>query len=83
MSSLSPGSALGGPGEKVWTPKNKMLLNIFTHHTPGSQNSSGAIRVWVTSLCQDSARGEACVKCGGKETTLGTHAPTRGASPNM
>jgi len=23
--------------------------------------------------------GEACVKCGGKETTLGAHAPTRGA----
>jgi hypothetical protein len=25
--------------------------------------------------------GEACVKCGGKESTLGAHAPTRGASP--
>jgi hypothetical protein len=25
--------------------------------------------------------GEACVKCGGKEATLGAHAPTRGASP--
>ena len=25
--------------------------------------------------------GEACVKWGGKETTLGAHAPTRGASP--
>jgi hypothetical protein len=25
--------------------------------------------------------GKACVKCGGKETTLGAHAPTRGASP--
>jgi hypothetical protein len=24
--------------------------------------------------------GEACVKCGGKETSLGAHAPTRGAS---
>ena len=26
MSSLSLGGALGGPGEEVWTPKNKMLL---------------------------------------------------------
>jgi len=25
--------------------------------------------------------GEACVKCVGKETTLGAHAPTRGALP--
>jgi len=25
--------------------------------------------------------GEACVKCGGKESMLGAHAPTRGASP--
>ena len=25
--------------------------------------------------------GEACVKCGGKETMLGAHAPIRGASP--
>jgi len=25
--------------------------------------------------------GEACVKCGGKETALGAHAPKRGASP--
>ena len=25
--------------------------------------------------------GEACVKCGGNPTTLGAHAPTRGALP--
>jgi len=25
--------------------------------------------------------GEACVKCGGKPSTLGAHAPTRGALP--
>jgi hypothetical protein len=25
--------------------------------------------------------GEACVKCGGKESMLGAHAPTRGALP--
>jgi len=26
---------------------------------------------------------EACVKCGGKESTLRAHAPTRGASPKI
>jgi len=27
-----------GPGEEVWTSHKRMLLDIFTHRTPGSKN---------------------------------------------
>jgi hypothetical protein len=32
MPSLSPGSALGGPWEEVWTPQNKNVSYITTPH---------------------------------------------------
>ena len=85
MSSLSPGGAVDGPGEEVY--QNKNVLYITTHRTPGSHNSSGAVRVLVRSCVMLSPwgglgePGEACVKCGEDLTTLGAHAPTRGASP--
>ena len=67
MLSLSPGGAVNGPGEEAYPPpQNKMLLYIITHRTPGSQNSSDTAKVLVMSLCRVSARGAACVKCGGK-----------------
>ena len=87
MSILSPGGALGGPGEEGWAPKNKNLLYIITHRTPGSQNSFDTVKLWLGAYVKYSLwgglgePGEACVKCGGKETTLGAHAPMRGASP--
>jgi hypothetical protein len=62
MLSLSPGGALGGkPEEEV---KNKKLLYIITHRTPGSHNPYGAVRVLVRSQFQVSARGVAWVSLG-------------------
>jgi hypothetical protein len=46
------------------TGKNKNLLYIITHRTLGLQNSAGAIRVFVRSLCRVSARGVAWVSLG-------------------
>ena len=64
MSSLSPGGALGGPGEEDWTPsKQNLSSTLYTQH-PRSQDSSGAVRVLVTSLCRVSARGVAWVSLG-------------------
>ena len=63
MSSLSPGGAVDGPGEEVWTP-SKQNVNIFTHRTSRSQNSSDMVKVLVRSLCRVSARGVAWVSLG-------------------
>ena len=52
MSSLSPEGALGGPGEEVWTPKNKMLLT--SSHT--------ASQVPIVHLVEWSFCLRACVK---------------------
>jgi hypothetical protein len=61
MLGLSPGSALGGPGEEVWTTQNNSLLYITTHRTPESQNLNDMVERLVRSLCQISACGVAWV----------------------
>ena len=65
MSSLSPGGALGGPGEEVWTAQKQNLSLIFTHCTSGPQSLSGKVESLVRNLYQVSARRVAWVGLGG------------------
>ena len=64
MRSLSPGGALGGPGEEVSPPQKNLLLRITTQGTPMPPNFSGVVESLVRSLCQVSARGVAWVGLG-------------------
>ena len=45
-------------------PKTKNVFYIFTQRTPGLQNSYGAVKILVRSLCRLSARGVAWVSLG-------------------
>jgi hypothetical protein len=82
MSSLSPGGALGGPGEEGWTPKNTILLYIFTHRTPGSKSSSDMVTVLVWSLCRVLALGVAWVGLGGLCEVWWEEDKARGSRPH-
>jgi hypothetical protein len=46
MLSFTPGGALGGPGEEVWPPKNKMLLFLFTA-PQGQRIFMTRLRFWL------------------------------------
>ena len=59
-----PGAWLRNPGQLLGASKPKMLLENFTHGTPGSQNSSGVVKSQDRSLCRASARGVAWVSLG-------------------
>jgi len=74
-----------GPGEENWTPpKQNLSLTLHTLHPKVTKFMwCGTSFGWepVTSFSPWNGLGEpgeACVKWGGKPSTLGAHAPTRG-----
>jgi hypothetical protein len=76
-----------GLGRRSGPPQNKTSLTLHTPHHRVTEFICCSTSFCLMPMSSFSPwgglgePGEAWVKCGGKETTLGAHAPTRGISP--
>jgi hypothetical protein len=89
MLSLSPGGALGGPGEEVWTPKKSKICSTSSHTAPqGPRIYMTRYKFWLGAYVEFQPVGWPGWAWGGlrevwcEVDNARAHAPTKGASPN-